>query len=72
MDILADYEIFLRSGCAFTVKRVKKLEMSMENGRITELIVGGTQKIDKIEYISLQDIACIVKRREYTPKWWKK
>jgi hypothetical protein len=72
MNQLADYEIFLRSGCSFTVKQVKKLEMSTENGKITELTVGGTKKIDKIEYISLSDISCIVKRREYTKKWWNK
>ena len=70
--MIADYEIFLKSGCSFTVKQVKKLEMSTEDGKITGLIVGGAEKIDKIEYISLPDIACIVKRQEYTKKWWNK
>jgi len=46
--------------------------MSTEDGKITELTVGGTKKIDKIEYISLSDISCIVKRQEYTKKWWDK
>ena len=72
MNILADYEVFLKSGSSFIIKRVKKLEISTENGKITELTVGGSQQIDKIEYIALPDISCIVKRHEYVPKWWNK
>jgi hypothetical protein len=71
MNTFADYEIFLNNGSSFIIKKVKKFEMSVENSKITSLTVGGPTKIDKIEYISLSDISCIVRRKVYT-RWWDK
>lgn len=73
---LSDYEIFFRNGSSFIITEVRSLEVETNDDRtINKLNIQGSQITDKLIYIDIKTISCIVKRKEYEkPKkrWWRK
>jgi hypothetical protein len=79
--ILSEYEIFFRNGSSFTVRDVRSIEIETNEDRtLKRLNIKGSNAKDKIAYLDISTISCILKRKEYIKeeepvkkkRWWNK
>lgn len=80
-QILSEYEIFFRNGSSFVIRDVRSIEVEINEDRtIKKLNIRGSNAKDKIQYLDISTIACILKRKEYIEqeesvkkkRWWGK
>jgi len=78
-QIFSEYEIFFRNGTSFIVSDVKSIEVEVNEDRtLKKLNIRGSNAKDKITYLDISTISCILKRKEYIEKeevskkkrWW--
>lgn len=85
-QILSEYEFFFRNGSSFIIRDVESIEIETntlkEDGNriIKKLNIRGSNAKDKIQYLDISTIACILKRKEYIrqeeivkkKRWWSR
>lgn len=69
---IATYEIFMKNGTSFLLENVEGLSLEFENREIIKLDIRGDDDRDKLVFINISDINCIIKRKEKTKRLWKK
>lgn len=77
MDLLSDYEIFLRNGTSFIITNVRQFDVESVDKSVTSLNIIGSEIKDALVYLDVREIICIVKRNEYPKvdrkrKWWSR
>lgn len=67
------YEFILNSGASFFLSNITSLDVKINSldRTIDTLSIDGDDTVDKLEYINIKDIACIIKRDVIQPsKGW--
>ena len=58
------YEVIMNSGAKFFIKDVYDLRIEYEGKKITKLDINGSEDINKLIFINIDDISGIIKRKQ--------
>lgn len=71
-----EYEIFLRNGSSFNLKGINNLNIESINRGVSKLEIHGNGNQDKLIFVDIDEIVCIILRKQHRElkwdKWWFK